>query len=392
MDVSIELASEDIILYLDGGLPGTVTEDGVQTLSNKELIGPKINAALLDANGNEAIKLPATASAVNEITITNAGTGSGPTLSATGDDADIDLNLSGQGAGVVKAGGAEVEVKTGKDASGGYAGLTLRKLNLKNAAGTITSWFTTAATIARTWTLPDKDGTVAMTSDITGTNSGINTGDETTASIKAKLSITTLSGDNTGDQTNISGNAGTVTNGLYTTNKDASGGVPGLTLFKVNMRNVANTFTSWLTNTNTAARTYTFQDRDGTVADLGANTFTGDQTLGNNNLKTIKTATFNSQVNNATTTGAVTIDWTAGQNQKQAEPTGSITYTFTAPAGPCHLQLLIDSDGTSTAQTIVWPGTVIWLGSTWTGTNNKKAVINFWYDGTSYYAAGANQV
>jgi len=32
-------------------------------------------------------------------------------------------------------------------------------------------------------------------------------------------------------------------------------------------RNVANTFSSILRNTNTAARTYTFQDRDGTIAD-----------------------------------------------------------------------------------------------------------------------------
>lgn len=71
------------------------------------------------------------------------------------------------------------EASANKDASGGYAGLTLFKLNLRNAANTITSWFTTAATIARTWTMPDKDGTVAMTSDITGTNSGTNTGDQT---------------------------------------------------------------------------------------------------------------------------------------------------------------------------------------------------------------------
>jgi hypothetical protein len=65
----------------------------------------------------------------------------------------------------------------------------LLKLNLKNAANTITNFFTTAATVARTWTMPDKDGTVAMISDITGTNSGTNTG----------------------DQTNITGNAGTAT-------------------------------------------------------------------------------------------------------------------------------------------------------------------------------------
>ena len=84
---------------------------------------------------------------------------------------------------------AAKESTSNKDATGGYAGLTLFKLNLRNAANTITSFFTTSATVARTWTLPDKDGTVAMTSDITGTNSGTNTG----------------------DQVNITGNAATAT-------------------------------------------------------------------------------------------------------------------------------------------------------------------------------------
>ncbi len=53
-----------------------------------------------------------------------------------------------------------------------------------------------------------------------------------------------------------------------TSNKDISGGYVGMTLFKHNFRNVANTFTSFLTNSNTAARTYTFQDSDGTIAHL----------------------------------------------------------------------------------------------------------------------------
>ena len=72
---------------------------------------------------------------------------------------------------------ADSELASNKDASGGFAGLTLFKLNMRNVANTITSWFTNANTVARTYTLPDKDGTVAMTSDITGTNSGVNTGD-----------------------------------------------------------------------------------------------------------------------------------------------------------------------------------------------------------------------
>jgi hypothetical protein len=51
-------------------------------------------------------------------------------------------------------------------------------------------------------------------------------------------------------------------------NKDATGGYAGLSLFKINFKNAANTFTSFLTNANTAARTYTFPDKDITVAGL----------------------------------------------------------------------------------------------------------------------------
>lgn len=49
--------------------------------------------------------------------------------------------------------------------------------------------------------------------------------------------------------------------------KDATGGYVGLTLFKINFKNAANTFTSFFTNTNSAIRTYVFQDRNGTIAD-----------------------------------------------------------------------------------------------------------------------------
>lgn len=49
--------------------------------------------------------------------------------------------------------------------------------------------------------------------------------------------------------------------------KDISGGVAGLTLLKIGFMNALGTFKSFFTNANTAARTYTFQDRDGTIAD-----------------------------------------------------------------------------------------------------------------------------
>lgn len=51
-----------------------------------------------------------------------------------------------------------------------------------------------------------------------------------------------------------------------TADKDASGGYVGLTALQINFKNIANTITSFFTNSNSAVRTYTFPDKDGTVA------------------------------------------------------------------------------------------------------------------------------
>jgi len=123
----------------------------------------------------------------------------------------------------VNAGLALKEDKILKDASGGYVGKTLQNINFVNVANTFTSFFTNLNTAARTYTFPNRTGTIA---------------DNTDLALKQS-----------------------------TSGKDASNGYAGLTLLKINFKNVANTFTSFFTNTNTAARTYSFQDRDGTIAD-----------------------------------------------------------------------------------------------------------------------------
>jgi hypothetical protein len=79
---------------------GTLTATGTTSLTS-----PKIVTSVNDTNGNELLKVSATASAVNELTIANAATGSSPTLSASGDDTNINLNLTPKGTGNVIAGG-----------------------------------------------------------------------------------------------------------------------------------------------------------------------------------------------------------------------------------------------------------------------------------------------
>ena len=78
-----------------------------------------------------------------------------------------------------------------KDASGGYAGLTLFKINFKNALNTVTSFFANAATAARTYTFPDKDITVAGIVDLTATNT-VNTPAGNIAAVTVQAAINEL--------------------------------------------------------------------------------------------------------------------------------------------------------------------------------------------------------
>ena len=83
-------------------LPSTiVTTTGSQTLTNKTLTTPIITQ-INDVNGNEEIKFTATASAVNEISVTNSATGTNPEISATGSDTNIGLSITTKGTGLIK--------------------------------------------------------------------------------------------------------------------------------------------------------------------------------------------------------------------------------------------------------------------------------------------------
>lgn len=81
-------------------LVGKATTD---TLTNKTLTAPKIadSGYIADANGNEQIIFATTASAVNEVKVTNAATGGTPIIEASG-ETNVHLTVRGKGNGLTK--------------------------------------------------------------------------------------------------------------------------------------------------------------------------------------------------------------------------------------------------------------------------------------------------
>ena len=84
-----------------------VFNDHAATLTNKTLITPamttpRVITSIDDTNGAELIKVTATASAVNEITLANAATGNKPTITASGTDTNVTMKLAGKGTGSVE--------------------------------------------------------------------------------------------------------------------------------------------------------------------------------------------------------------------------------------------------------------------------------------------------
>lgn len=74
-------------------------QDGKLAATGGSLTSPKIITALNDTNDNELLKVTATGSAVNELTLANAATGGRPVLSGTGGDTNISPHMAGKGSG-----------------------------------------------------------------------------------------------------------------------------------------------------------------------------------------------------------------------------------------------------------------------------------------------------
>ncbi len=95
-------------ICVSAGTPGTWVSSradfasltGTQTLSNKTLSYPKVNS-IMDSNGNNALAVAATASAVNYLQARNQAAGSPPSLEAVGADTNISMYLTPKGTGGV---------------------------------------------------------------------------------------------------------------------------------------------------------------------------------------------------------------------------------------------------------------------------------------------------
>lgn len=87
------------------------TDDGMRqiasdgsTVRGVRLFQPQVVTSLNDVNNAPLLTISATASAVNNITLTNAATGNSPSLAASGTDTNINLTLSPKGSASVLLG------------------------------------------------------------------------------------------------------------------------------------------------------------------------------------------------------------------------------------------------------------------------------------------------
>lgn len=121
-DVATLVTSRSTSNTTDNGTPPTygtllavvTVANGASSITNGNIADKRVRAAPMggvnDTNGNEEIKIVATSSAVNEITVTNAATGNAPKIAASGDDTNIPLNLQPKGASKVTIGAAAIQI------------------------------------------------------------------------------------------------------------------------------------------------------------------------------------------------------------------------------------------------------------------------------------------
>jgi len=159
-NISLNLVPKGTGVIQISGITALSQTNTVTAITNKTFTSPRITSAsnISDSNGNELILFPsAVASAVNEITISNAATAGTPSITASGGDTNISLNLVSKGTGTVQSGGIPVVTTTGTQ--------TLTNKTINGTNNTITN---ISLTTAVTGTLPVANGGTNITTYTTG--------------------------------------------------------------------------------------------------------------------------------------------------------------------------------------------------------------------------------
>ena len=147
-------------------------------------------------------------------------------------------------------------------------------MGLRNVANTFTSFFSNTNTASRTYTLKDGNGTIPFVTDLYFENTSDATS-HTLTNAEGSTNIKFVEG--TGITLTTTGTLGQGILTIATTagvgdmilaSAQTNSGVKTFLDGTMGLRNVANTFTSFFTNTNSAARTYTLQNANGTLAFL----------------------------------------------------------------------------------------------------------------------------
>ena len=171
-----------VLKYYTGSAWVAITSGGITDLVQDTT--PQLGG-MLDVNGQsigdgtlELVKFAETASAVNEITVTNSATGNAPEIAATGDDTNIDLKLTPKG--------------TGK--------LNLDGIKFPNADGTANQVLKTDGSGNLSFTTLTSDGTADWDTSVktTGFTATANKGyfcDTTSAAFTVTLPATPSAGD-----------------------------------------------------------------------------------------------------------------------------------------------------------------------------------------------------
>jgi hypothetical protein len=114
-DIALSMDNQSANIVLAGPASGGAATPAFRSLLDADIPNVLTLTEIDDTNGNKQIKFVTTASAVNELTITNAATNTNPKIEPTGSDANIGIDIIPKGTDPLNLDGAVVINESGAD-------------------------------------------------------------------------------------------------------------------------------------------------------------------------------------------------------------------------------------------------------------------------------------